>query len=81
MAYRFGIDWFMNKLDTYLKKHSLSDAAFAKAVSRSGTSVYRYRTGKRVPDPIAMVRIFIATRGCVRPDHFYSLPKIKGSTS
>jgi hypothetical protein len=31
----------------------------------------------KMPDPRNMVKIFVFTRGQVRPDHFYKLPRLR----
>lgn len=41
------------------------------------TTIARYESGLRMPEPDMMLRIFTLTDGAVQPNDFYSLP---GST-
>lgn len=48
--------------------------AFAESIKSTATSVSRYVTGERIPEPEIMQRIFDATGGLVTANDFYGLP-------
>lgn len=41
------------------------------------STLQRYETGGRIPDPDYMIAIYRATNGAVRPDSFYNLPDLR----
>lgn len=60
----------MNKLARYLKRHKMSDVAFAELIGVTRMSVYNYRKGLRRPSAEVMRKIRDVTGGKVRADHF-----------
>lgn len=62
------------KLADYLSGNEVSTAEFAAQINATQATVSRYVTGKRIPDPTIMKRIFVATDGQVSPNDFYALP-------
>lgn len=47
----------------------------------TGWERYADEPGARVPDRENMRKLFLFTRGQVRPDHFYDLPELRGAIS
>lgn len=60
------------KLDEYLSARGLTCEAFAEKIGVTGTSVWRYAHGERLPRPATMRRIVEATDGAVTAQDFYS---------
>lgn len=58
------------KLEDYLSKYGLSDAAFAKRIGVAVSSVWRIRTNRVRPDWPMMEKISAATDGAVNPNDF-----------
>jgi len=58
------------KLDDYLTKHKLTDAAFAERIGRSQPSVNRLRREETKPDWETVRRITEATKGRVTANDF-----------
>jgi len=61
----------MDQLSLYLKKNELSYDDFGALIGCSGTSVYRYAVGLRIPAPRVMRRIIEVTQGELSANHFY----------
>lgn len=66
------------QLKTYLEKHSISVAEFARVIgAKSRATVYRYiednEDNKRTPDANMMQKIASATQGLVTANDFYDL--------
>lgn len=59
-------------LTSYLKKHSLTDDAFAALIDVERSTVTRLR-GKQIPKPEVMRRIAKATNGEVTANDFYGV--------
>lgn len=55
-------------LETYLKEHGLTDAAFGARVNLSQSYVSRLRRGKENPTADALARIYEGTAGAVTPN-------------
>ncbi|WP_414902479.1 hypothetical protein ACMT1E_04415 [Sphingomonas flavalba] len=58
----------------------VADAAAAFGVSFQtwrGWEMYPDEPGHRRPDMVNMERLYIFTRGQVRPDHFHNLPNLR----
>ncbi|MDP0500858.1 MAG: hypothetical protein Q7P63_12245 [Verrucomicrobiota bacterium JB022] len=64
------------KLSEYLILNRIAPASFAKQVGlRSRTSIHRYLSGERFPNPEVMARITTSTGGTVTAEDFqYPLP-------
>lgn len=58
------------RLEAYLKKHKLSDKAFAELTGLHYTEVWNYRTGRRLPLADKVAAIEAATKGQVRAKDF-----------
>jgi ATP phosphoribosyltransferase regulatory subunit HisZ len=68
-------------VDEYLKRHSLTYAAFGERIGVSMQSVHRYAKYNRLPKRSVMVRIIAATGGEVAPADFYDgAPPLHRST-
>jgi len=61
------------KLADYLFERNISTAEFALKINATQAAVSRYATGKRIPGPDIMSRIFAATSGAVSPNDFYGI--------
>lgn len=64
----------MNGFALWLRANNLTPAEFARQRGWQRLRVSRYASGERVPEPEAMVEIYIATGGEVTPNSFYPLP-------
>jgi transcriptional regulator with XRE-family HTH domain len=62
------------KLDEYLARERLTDAAFAALVNRSQSAISRLRRGETLPDWRTLEAIVSVTDGAVTPNDFLSLP-------
>ena len=60
------------RLSAYLKKHKLSNAAFAKQLDLSRATVCRYVNGEMQPSGRVAKLIETVTKGAVRPNDLYS---------
>lgn len=58
------------RLAAYLKKHGISDKAFADLTGLHFTEVWNYRTGRRQPRADKVAAIEAATKGQVRAKDF-----------
>lgn len=68
------------KLKDYLKTNGRTYEQFAQAIRVSPVSVYRYASGRQLPDRDVLPRIYAATDGAVTPNDFFDfLPKGEGS--
>lgn len=63
-------------LDEYLTKNDITEAQFAALVGVNQSTIHRLRK-RAVPSRDLMVRIYEATRHCVRADDFYGIRKGK----
>lgn len=63
------------KLADWLREQGLTQEAFGRRIEVQPQSVYRYCSGKRVPDDDVMRRIIAATDGAVTPNDFFGLPR------
>lgn len=59
------------KLDDYLRRNHLTEAAFAAASGISQQLINLYRRGKTIPRPDNMSAIETATGGAVASSDFY----------
>lgn len=66
----------MDELRCTLTEQKISPDEFAALIGVHGETVRRYLRGARLPSKAEMVRIYVATGGRVRPDHFYDLPPL-----
>lgn len=64
------------KLGDWRREKGLTQQDVADAIECVLPTVARYEAGSRVPEQDAMRRIFVFTRGAVRPDDFYDLPDL-----
>ena len=71
--YRFGITRRMEKLSSFLRREHLTYSQFGAMIGTTGTTVYRYAKGMRIPDAEQMRSIFEITSGEVTPNDFYGL--------
>lgn len=71
------------KLATYMQRHKLDDAAFAKMVGGgcSTEAVRKWRYGQRVPRPSVIQRVDDITRGAVTLSDFIEAYKPYGPRS
>ena len=63
-------------LDQYIKSENTTYAKFAGLVGHDAKTIYRYARGERMPQPEIMTKIYITTKGRVRPDDFHELPDL-----
>jgi DNA-binding XRE family transcriptional regulator len=56
------------KLQEYRKLRGLSRAAFGKLVGANWVTVYRWETGRSMPKPAMIQRIWANTQGAVTAD-------------
>ncbi len=66
----------MNALDRWREAQGLSYTGLAALLEITQPAASRYCHGDRVPKPILMVRIYLATGGRVTPNDFYDLPRL-----
>ena len=62
------------ELAQWLTERGIRPEGFAVRIGVSTTSVYRYLSGDRLPEPPILRRIAEATVGAVRPDDFILAP-------
>lgn len=67
----------MEKLRVYMERNCITVEDFAHRAQCTVTSVYRYRSGERIPNQAVMRRIYEITGGKVNAQDFYDMPKIK----
>ncbi|MGM4891233.1 helix-turn-helix domain-containing protein [Tardiphaga sp. 839_C3_N1_4] len=65
------------KLDAWLSTTGTPDNEFARRIGVSRVTLFRFKTGRRVPDRSTMEKISAETRGDVAPNDFFGL----GATS
>lgn len=63
------------KLKAYLNFYSIKQNKFAETAGIKASRLNNYVLEKRIPDPEAMRKIYIATSGMVTPNDFYDLPE------
>jgi len=70
------------KLSDFLTKTGKSDEDFAKEVDSTPNAVRYWRTGERIPRPVFMRRILVATSGDVTPNdfHLFQPEQVKNET-
>uniref|UniRef100_UPI0035CBD0E0 helix-turn-helix domain-containing protein n=1 Tax=uncultured Sphingomonas sp. TaxID=158754 RepID=UPI0035CBD0E0 len=61
------------KLDVYLKKHGITQRAFADLLGCEQPTVARFASGQRVPSPDLMRLIAEHTAGQVTPNDFFDI--------
>lgn len=64
------------KLAAWLEHTGTPDNVFARRIEVSKVTLYRFKTGLRVPDREAMARIVAATDGEVQPNDFYDVGEL-----
>lgn len=68
-------------LDAWLTEHPDLEGKLVEALDCHPKSVWRYRTGRKMPHQDAMRLIYAFTKGAVDPNSFYDLPEIKPDRS
>lgn len=63
-------------LGDWLDANEIDPGAFAARIGVSANSLYRYRTGRKIPRPDPMRRIYVESGGAVDPNSFYDLPDL-----
>lgn len=58
------------KLLDYLEQNEMTDAEFAELIGVKRQSIYRYRTGERMPEWPIVARIMQVTEGQVTANDF-----------
>lgn len=53
-----------------------TQARLAAVLGCNISSVHRYESGHRIPEPATMALIFTVTGGAVEPNDFYELPAL-----
>jgi transcriptional regulator with XRE-family HTH domain len=66
----------MRALRKFLAHHRLTEAEFADWLGCDRSIVNRWINDGAIPSPDKMRAIYKLTRGQVRPDHFYDLPRL-----
>lgn len=66
----------MRALQKFLNHHRLTSADFADWLGVDKSLVHRWVNDGAIPSPDKMRAIYRLTKGAVRPDHFYDLPRI-----
>ncbi|MDH3913879.1 MAG: helix-turn-helix transcriptional regulator [Rhodospirillales bacterium] len=61
-------------LDAWRRAKGLTKEQLGAALGCDGATVSRYISGRRLPAPKIMQRIFEVTAGQVQPNDFYALP-------
>jgi DNA-binding transcriptional regulator YdaS (Cro superfamily) len=65
------------KLEPWLRMTHLNNSEFARLVQVKPDAVRKWLTSEKVPSPKNVLAIFRVTKGQVRPDDLYNLPKIR----
>lgn len=61
------------KLSEWREEREWTQERLAEELGCTALTVYRYETGRRMPDREAMEKIFFVTEGKVEPNDFYPL--------
>jgi transcriptional regulator with XRE-family HTH domain len=68
-------------LKEWIKKSGTTAAEVAKKVGVESWTINRYTAGKRLPEPVLLVKLYKLTRGAVTPNDFYRLPKLRSKAA
>ncbi len=61
------------KLDAWLTASRTRDVEFAKRIGVSRVTLFRFKTGRRIPDRQIMEKINVETAGSVEPNDFFNV--------
>jgi transcriptional regulator with XRE-family HTH domain len=61
-------------LAAWIAAKKVPDNVFARQIGVSRVTLFRFKTGRRIPDRQTMERIVIATNGAVTPNEFFDVP-------
>lgn len=61
------------KLAAWLEKTDTKDNEFARRIDVSRVTLFRFKTGRRIPDQKKMEKIHTETGGEVAPNDFYNI--------
>jgi transcriptional regulator with XRE-family HTH domain len=64
-------------LDLWRQRRKLNKEELGAALGVDGATVSRYISGRRLPGPAIMVKIYVLTGGEIEPNHFYELPALE----
>lgn len=64
------------KLGDWRRREAMTQPDLAIALDVTLSSVARYETGTRMPEPDVMRRVYVVTDGSVQPNDFYDLPDL-----
>ena len=74
----------VSRLEQWRRAHKLTYGQLGRRIGAKGTDTARRyclpsdHADHRIPSPLLMVNIYLASDGEVRPDHFYDLPPLIG---
>ena len=72
-SFHFGYYASVMKLDAWLETSGTRDNVFAKRIGVSRVTLFRIKTGRRIPEREVMEKISAETDGAVTPNDFYDI--------
>lgn len=67
------------KLEAWLASTGTKDVEFARRIGVSRVTLFRFKTGRRIPDRESMAAIASETEGAVTPNDFFDLAPAEAS--